>query len=147
MAGGLPRLLSDGTHIFVWGANRLAYNLTLGSSPTVQAYHADQIGSIREGTASSGRRNNNDLARRQAKHFAARGQNFILREVQGLGDTLTRAQARAVEQVLIQECGLERLGGQLLKKYNSISEGRQAVTGWATQTGTQLLQETANFQK
>ena len=54
VAGGLPRLLSDGTHKFVWGANGLAYNLTLGASPTVETYHADQIGSIREITNSDG---------------------------------------------------------------------------------------------
>ena len=54
VAGGLPRLLSDGTHKFVWGASGLAYNLTLGASPTVETYHADQIGSIREITNADG---------------------------------------------------------------------------------------------
>ena len=49
-----PRLLTDGTHKFVWGAQGLVYNLTLGASPTVETYHADQIGSIREITNSDG---------------------------------------------------------------------------------------------
>ena len=54
VAGGLPRVLSDGTRKFVWGANGLAYNLTLGATLTVETYHADQIGSIREITNADG---------------------------------------------------------------------------------------------
>jgi YD repeat-containing protein len=50
VAGGLPRLLSDGTHRYVWGAQGLAYNVAI-SGGAVGTYHADQIGSIREITS------------------------------------------------------------------------------------------------
>ncbi len=50
VAGGLPRLLSDGVHRYVWGAQGLAYNVAL-SGGAVGVYHADQIGSIREITS------------------------------------------------------------------------------------------------
>ena len=38
----------------MWGANGLAYNLTFSAPPTVETYHADQIGSIREITNADG---------------------------------------------------------------------------------------------
>ena len=53
VAGGLPRLLSDGVHRYVWGAQGLAYNVAI-SGGAVGTYHADQIGSIREITSSDG---------------------------------------------------------------------------------------------
>jgi RHS repeat-associated protein len=54
VSGGLPRLLSDGTHKYVWGAQGLAYNILISTPTTVGTYHADQIGSIREITNADG---------------------------------------------------------------------------------------------
>ena len=50
---GLPTILEDGTRKYAWGAQGLSHNQQLGStSPTtVEVYHADQIGTIRELTA------------------------------------------------------------------------------------------------
>lgn len=59
----------------------------------------------------------NNMARR-ASEQAARG--LAIRPIRGLGN-LTRADARAVEQVLIEKYGLAKNGGTLLNKINSIS--------------------------
>ena len=58
----------------------------------------------------------NNLARRAAEHLAGKGIN-----IQPLLQGLTRSDARAVEQALIQINGLGKNGGTLLNKINSIS--------------------------
>jgi hypothetical protein len=60
----------------------------------------------------------NDIARRASEQLASKG--ISIRAIAGLED-LTREDARAVEQVLIEEYGGPS-GGQLLNKINSISK-------------------------
>jgi RHS repeat-associated protein len=60
----------------------------------------------------------NDIARRAAEQFAGKG--ITIRAILGLTD-LSRSDARAVEQVLIEEYGGPS-GGQLLNKINSIAK-------------------------
>ena len=57
----------------------------------------------------------NNLARREAEHLASKGIN-----IEPLMQGLTRADARAVEQALIEVHGLGKNGGTLLNKINSI---------------------------
>jgi hypothetical protein len=59
----------------------------------------------------------NDIARRAAEQFADKG--ISIRAIAGL-ENLTRTDARAVEQVLIEEYG-GPTGGQLINKINSIA--------------------------
>lgn len=58
----------------------------------------------------------NDLARRAGEHYRSRG--IIIEEVTS---GLSRVDARSVEQVLIENFGLQKNGGSLLNKINSIS--------------------------
>ena len=58
----------------------------------------------------------NNLARRAAEHLARKGIN-----IEPLMQGLSRADARAVEQALIEIHGLGRNGGTLLNKINSIA--------------------------
>ena len=59
-----------------------------------------------------------DVARRGAEHLAQKG--IKIQEIRGL-ENLSRADARAVEQTLINYYGLGKNGGTLLNKINSIS--------------------------
>ena len=76
----------------------------------------------------------NNVARRGAEHLAEKG--ITINEIPGL-TSLSRADARAVEQVLIESNGGPR-GGQLLNKINSIAESNPAY-GQSIQRGCQLL--------
>jgi hypothetical protein len=58
----------------------------------------------------------NNLARRAAEHLSERG--FQIEKVLG---NLSRSDAHAVEQVLIHIHGLEKNGGTLLNRINSIA--------------------------
>ena len=60
----------------------------------------------------------NNLARRAAEQLAGKG--IDIEAIDGLSGNLSRADARAVEQVLIEEYGGSG-GGQLINKINSIS--------------------------
>lgn len=63
----------------------------------------------------------NNLAVRAAQHLATKGIN-----IQPLMQGLTRTDARAVEQALIEIHGLGKNGGTLLNKINSISSKNPA---------------------
>lgn len=63
----------------------------------------------------------NDVLRRGSEHLAQRA--IVIRGIRGLED-LSRADARAVEQVLIEYHGLGSRGGTLLNRINSISPTR-----------------------
>jgi hypothetical protein len=76
----------------------------------------------------------NNAARRGAEHLAEKG--ITINEIPGL-TSLSRADARAVEQVLIESNGGPG-GGQLLNKINSIAESNTAY-GQSIQRGCQLL--------
>jgi RHS repeat-associated protein len=66
----------------------------------------------------------NNFERRAAEHLAGKG--LDINPIEGL-ESLSRADARAVEQVLIEENGGPG-GGQLLNKINSIASGNQIYT-------------------
>jgi len=59
----------------------------------------------------------NNIARRQAEHLAAKGI-----KIRPLMEKLSRSDARAVEQALIEINGLSKNGGTLINKINSISK-------------------------
>jgi filamentous hemagglutinin len=59
-----------------------------------------------------------DVARRGIEHL--RSKEIVIREIPGLSN-LSRQDARAVEQTLINYYGLEKNGGTLINKINSIS--------------------------
>ncbi len=61
----------------------------------------------------------NNLERRAAEHLAKKG--IIIDGIPGLTN-LSRADARAVEQVLIEAHGLSKNGGTLINKINSIAK-------------------------
>jgi RHS repeat-associated protein len=82
----------------------------------------------------------NDLIRRQAEHLADPAKRFEISRIPGLSN-LTSAQARAVEQVLINRFGFQTDGGTLVNKVNSIAPARQAVTEWAIREGQHLLEQ------
>jgi RHS repeat-associated protein len=72
----------------------------------------------------------NDLQRRGAEHGA---------KLEQIVDGLTRSQARGVEQALIEQFGLQKNGGALLNKINSISPSNPTYKE-LVQFGRQLLQ-------
>ena len=76
----------------------------------------------------------NNLTRRGAEQLADKG--IRINPVQGLTN-LVRGDARAVEQVLIEEYG-GPMGGQLLNKINSIATGNPAYAQ-AIQRGCEIL--------
>ncbi|RZV19040.1 hypothetical protein [Aliarcobacter butzleri] len=59
----------------------------------------------------------NDVARRQAEHYRTKGI-----EIEPILDNLSKSDARALEQTLIELSGLEKNGGTLINKINSISK-------------------------
>ena len=75
----------------------------------------------------------NNLARRSAEHLAHKGIS-----IQPLMKGLSRADARAVEQALIEIHGLSKNGGTLLNKINSISS-KSPIYGQQLQRGYDLL--------
>jgi len=76
----------------------------------------------------------NNLARRAAEHLASKGI-----QIEKLMGGLSRADARAVEQTLIEIHGLERAGGTLINRINSIASSNPAYAS-ALQRGYELLQ-------
>jgi hypothetical protein len=76
----------------------------------------------------------NNLARRAAEHLSSKGIN-----IQPLMQNLSRADARAVEQALIEINGLGKNGGTLLNKINSIAQSNPAYAE-QLQKGMKLLE-------
>ncbi|SCB36375.1 Haemagluttinin repeat-containing protein [Rhizobium lusitanum] len=66
-----------------------------------------------------------DVARRGAEHLRTKG--IRIEQIDGL-DNLSRSDARAVEQTLINYYGLGKDGGTLLNKINSISATKNPTT-------------------
>jgi filamentous hemagglutinin len=81
----------------------------------------------------------NDLARRAAEHSG----RFEVEAIPGLSN-LSREDARAVEQVLIESHGLASNGGTLLNKINSIGSTNPGYAQ-AVQRGMQILQQVGYF--
>ncbi len=82
----------------------------------------------------------NNFAIRAAAHLTSKGIDIV--KIRGLGD-LTRTQARAVEQVLIEYYGLggkAGQSGQLLNRINSISSSREIYKN-SLKEGLELLQQ------
>jgi hypothetical protein len=78
-----------------------------------------------------------DVARRGREHLSQRG--IVIERIEGLSN-LSRADARAVEQVLINYHGLGRNGGTLLNRINSISSVRNPTAyEQSLVRGTELL--------
>lgn len=77
-----------------------------------------------------------DLAARAAAHASQKG--ISIQPIPGL-QNISRSDARAVEQVLIETFGLGKNGGSLLNKINSIAE-TNPIYGSSVQRGEQLLQ-------
>jgi RHS repeat-associated protein len=75
----------------------------------------------------------NDVVRRGIEH----GTRFAIRKIPGLSN-LSRADAKAVEQVLIETFKLGKNGGQLLNKINSIAK-TNPVYAQSIQRGLQIL--------
>jgi hypothetical protein len=75
----------------------------------------------------------NNLARRAAQHLGTKGI-----KIEPLMQGLSRSDARAVEQALIEIHGLGKNGGTLLNKINSISPTNPAY-GSQLQRGYDLL--------
>lgn len=65
---------------------------------------------------------------RFAEHLAAGGEKASL-IFQAQVSGLTKQQARVLEQTLINTHGLEKNGGQLLNKINSIAPSKWAING------------------
>jgi filamentous hemagglutinin len=78
-----------------------------------------------------------DLAARAAAHL--RQKSIIVNEIPGLSG-LARADARAVEQVLIETHGLGKNGGTLLNKINSIAKSNPAYAE-SLRRGVELLKQ------
>jgi filamentous hemagglutinin len=79
----------------------------------------------------------NNLERRAGEHLGSKG--ISIDAIPGLGN-LTRADARAVEQALIENHGLSRNGGTLMNKINSIAPSNPAYAD-ALQRGADLLRQ------
>ena len=75
----------------------------------------------------------NDLARRAAEHLASKGI-----QVEKVLGGLSRSDARAVEQALIEIDGLGKNGGTLLNRINSISPSNPAYAE-QVQRGHEIL--------
>lgn len=77
----------------------------------------------------------NNLERRAAEHLGSKG--IEIDAIPGL-QNLSRADARAVEQVLIENYGLGKDGGTLLNKINSIGESNP-IYNQAVERGREIL--------
>jgi RHS repeat-associated protein len=75
-----------------------------------------------------------DLARRAAEHLSSKGI-----QIESLMEGLSRSDARAVEQVLIEYYGLGKNGGTLMNKINAISP-KNPKYAEALRRGVELLQ-------
>jgi hypothetical protein len=78
----------------------------------------------------------NNFAVRAATHLRKKG--IQIEKIPGFAN-LSRSDARAVEQVLIEHFGLGKNGGSLINRINSISEKRPHY-GAALQRGLELLE-------
>ena len=78
----------------------------------------------------------NNIARRQAEHLASKGI-----EIEPLMKNLSRSDARAVEQALIEIHGLGKNGGTLINKINSIGANCK-ISILESDTKTQSLKTT-----
>jgi RHS repeat-associated protein len=78
----------------------------------------------------------NNLPRRAAEHLAS-PRGISINPIPGLTN-LSRADARAVEQVLIETHGLARNGGTLLNRINSIARSNPGYAD-AIRRGTEIL--------
>ncbi len=78
-----------------------------------------------------------NIRRRAAEQFRLKG--IEIRKIPGLSN-LTRADARAVEQALIEFHGLSKSGGTLLNKINSIARTNPAYAE-QVKRGVELLKE------
>jgi filamentous hemagglutinin len=76
-------------------------------------------------------------ALRAAEHLGSKG--ISIDAIPGL-QNLSQADARAVEQALIEANGLSKNGGALINKINSIAESNPAYSG-ALQRGVDLLKQ------
>lgn len=76
----------------------------------------------------------NDLARRDAEHLASKG--IQIEKVLG---GLSRDAARGVEQALIEIHGLDKNGGTLLNRINSIARTNPSYAG-LVRRGYEILQ-------
>jgi filamentous hemagglutinin len=76
-----------------------------------------------------------NLLARQAAHLAEKG--ITIRQIDGLSG-ISRADARAVEQVLIEFNGLGKNGGALLNKINSIAQANP-IYGHSLERGRSIL--------
>jgi len=79
----------------------------------------------------------NSLERRAAEHLSSKG--ISIDAIPGLGN-LSRADAKAVEQVLIENHGLAKNSGALMNKINSIASSNPAYAE-ALQRGGELLKQ------
>ena len=79
----------------------------------------------------------NNVERRAAEHL--RGRGIRIRPIQGL-QKLSRSEAKAVEQVLIELHGLENHGVSLLNKINSIAKSNPKYAD-ALMRGREILKE------
>lgn len=77
----------------------------------------------------------NDIERRAAEHLAAKG--ISIDAIPGL-ENLSRAEARSVEQTLIEKYGLSKNGGTLINKINSIASSNPQYKA-ALVKGAQIL--------
>jgi predicted GIY-YIG superfamily endonuclease len=78
----------------------------------------------------------NNLPRRAVEQLKAKG--IEINEIDGLSD-LSREDARAVEQVLIEAHGLVKEGGTLTNKINSIARSNPSYAQ-SLQRGQQIVQ-------
>jgi RHS repeat-associated protein len=78
-----------------------------------------------------------NFQRRAVEQLTERG--IIINEIPGL-TSLSRSTARGVEQVLIEQYGLEKNGGTLVNRINSISDSNPIYQN-ATQRGIELLKQ------
>lgn len=78
---------------------------------------------------------------RSIEHFKNKG--ILIEKMRGLND-LTRSDARAVEQTLIELHKLKKNGGTLINKINSIAETNPKYAE-ALKRGTQILKETGHL--
>lgn len=79
----------------------------------------------------------NNIGRRAAQHMNQKG--IVIEELPGLTD-LSRADAKSVEQVLIEKYGLNKNGGSLSNKINSISPNND-IYEESIARGKELLKE------
>jgi hypothetical protein len=126
LAGGAASAMRAG----LMGLARLAFGIAERESVQCLVYCSR---SASEETQYVGITNN--LERRAGQHL--RGAGIGIQAIPGLGG-LSRADARAVEQALIEFHGLGKNGGTLLNRINSIARTNPAYAG-AMARGTELL--------